>query len=209
MRQFRRNGSLRRPSCTTLFPFLQKLQYEQSHRLIKLQAGVFPRRPNKIYVKLNERLKKQWTEFEVSIRRRADGLRLIHIFQEKKAEALREIDLLKISCKFLAKANHVLSDVDDTGNRTVKAGKAAANKKKILSPKKKKKKKSPKIKKHSPVPAKRRRASTPQATPSQEPTGDEDEVLCDTPKIPTRKRPREPTEEEIEDIRGDGNCGVR
>jgi hypothetical protein len=95
----------------------------------------------------------------------------------------------------------------------VKAGKVAANKKRLISPKTKTKRQSPKIKRHSPVPAKPRRASPTQATPSQDPTGaeaeDVDEIIWDTPKIASRKRPREPTEEEIEDIVGDGNCGVR
>jgi hypothetical protein len=39
---------------------------------------------------------------------------------------------------FLERASRLISDVDNTGNRTVKAGKVAANKKKILDPKAKK-----------------------------------------------------------------------
>lgn len=55
-----------RPSHSNLFPFLQQMQYSQSHRLARLRnSQCRPRRPNQIYVRINEQLEAMWEEFEV------------------------------------------------------------------------------------------------------------------------------------------------
>lgn len=114
----RRHGALKWPGFTSLLPFLQELQYEQSHRVLKLDAGAASRRPNKKYVKLNLKLTELWDQLD-----------------EKSKHLALEDEICQVQLRFLHKASKLLSDVDVTGNRTKKAGKIVLNKRRSYSKK--------------------------------------------------------------------------
>uniref|UniRef100_A0A915ESR2 Ubiquitin-like protease family profile domain-containing protein n=1 Tax=Ditylenchus dipsaci TaxID=166011 RepID=A0A915ESR2_9BILA len=122
----RRHGALRRPGYSLLLSLLQKLQFQQSIRVVRLQQGAQPRSKTRSMRKSKSSYKSRGKNLMLVFLR---TLTLNGLLQADEKAGRLSIEIISCCRDFLTEASKLVPDVNVTGLRTKKAERAAKNKK--------------------------------------------------------------------------------